>query len=126
MASYPRLMQISSRPFASSARPAYEPKVWAPDAVLSPPLGYPSDEAPASLLGGLIIAQKIAEQEANACTHPPYEPKVWAPDAVLAPPPGYQSEKTNAPETVSFFGVELPLESFGLIHQRSSQGYSLY
>ncbi len=111
-------MHISSRPFASHARPAHEPKVWAPDAVLAPPLGYQPEETPASLLGGLIIAQKIAEQEANASTHPPYEPKIWAPDAVLAPPLGYQPEKTNVPETVSFFGVELPIESFGLIYQR--------
>lgn len=112
-------MNISSRPFVNSARPAYEPRVWAPDAVLAPVSEDRPDPAPMSELGSLILAQKIAEMKANASTHPPYEPKVWAPDAVLAPPPGYRPEDSSPPATVSFFGVDLPAESLGMIHQRS-------
>jgi hypothetical protein len=77
------------------------------------------EESPSCLLGELLLAQKIAEQQANASTHPPYEPSCWAPDAVLAPPTGYQSS-TPAPASVSFFGVELPPETLGLLYQRSS------
>ena len=36
--------------------------------------------------------------------------RVWAPDAVLAPPPGYSGEPKS--DTVSFFGAEIPVDSF--------------
>lgn len=80
--------------YPTPPEPSDSNPVWAPDAVLAPPLGYePASETEdkdsfSNTLGAAIIAVAIAQREADypsVVSFPDSSP-VWAPDAVLSGP----------------------------------------
>jgi hypothetical protein len=80
--------------YPTPPEPADASPVWAPDAVLAPPLGYEpepetgDEDSFSNTLGAAIIAVAIAQREADYPTSAslPENNPVWAPDAVLTGP----------------------------------------